>query len=75
MSDTSNGYEAIAREFIAGRGSGLCFSLGASNVREWSARIRPTGIRRVRHRYIAHHDRCVPREDEDGNHYYLSQRS
>ena len=43
MSDPSNGYEAIARKFIAGRGTGTGFSPGASNVRQWATGLRTGG--------------------------------
>lgn len=45
MSDDSNGYEAIAAEFIAARGSpgGRHPGVGVSTVRKWASTLRPGG--------------------------------
>ncbi|HET7621638.1 MAG TPA: class I SAM-dependent methyltransferase, partial [Gemmatimonadaceae bacterium] len=45
MSDDSNGYEAIAAEFIAVRGSPSVSrpAIGARTVREWIRTLRPGG--------------------------------
>jgi SAM-dependent methyltransferase len=42
MRDKSNGYEAVAAEFLAGRGSAPPAAVGASQVRDW-ARTLPAG--------------------------------
>ena len=43
MSDASNGYEAIAAEFIAGRGSRPGIGVGVRTVEEWAKTIRRGG--------------------------------
>lgn len=43
MSDESNGYEAIAAEYIAGRGARPGVGIGVSQVREWAKSVRPDG--------------------------------
>lgn len=43
MRDASNGYEAIAGEFIAGRGSRPGVGIGVRAVREWAKTVRPGG--------------------------------
>jgi SAM-dependent methyltransferase len=43
MSDASNGYEEIAAEFIAGRGSRPGVGVGVRTVREWAKTVRPGG--------------------------------
>jgi 2-polyprenyl-3-methyl-5-hydroxy-6-metoxy-1,4-benzoquinol methylase len=43
MSDASNGYEAIAAEFIAGRGARSGIGIGVRTVREWAKTVRPGG--------------------------------
>ncbi len=40
-SDPSNGYEAIAAEFIAGRGARPDVGVGVGTVREWARALRP----------------------------------
>lgn len=42
MMDQSNGYEGVAAEFLAGRGSGRSTGIGVREVREW-ARTLPSG--------------------------------
>lgn len=42
MPDLSNGYEGVAREFLARRGSGRSTGVGVRQVREW-ARTMPRG--------------------------------
>ena len=42
MIDRSNGYESVAAEFLAGRGSGRGSGVGANAVRKW-ARTLPRG--------------------------------
>jgi|SRR5690242_7331382 len=42
MIDRSNGYERVAREFLAGRGRAPSTAIGAATVRRW-ARALPTG--------------------------------
>lgn len=42
MTDTSNGYEGVAAEFLAGRGRAPSTAIGASAVRDW-ARTLPRG--------------------------------
>jgi SAM-dependent methyltransferase len=42
MTDPSNGYERVAAEFLAGRGSAPSTAIGASQVRDW-ARTLPAG--------------------------------
>lgn len=45
MDDPSNGYEAIAAKFIAGRGSAVtrATAVGVPIVRSWAATVRPGG--------------------------------
>jgi SAM-dependent methyltransferase len=43
MSDESNGYESIAAEYIAGRGSRAGVGIGVGEVREWAKTVRPRG--------------------------------
>jgi SAM-dependent methyltransferase len=43
VSDTSNGYEAIAAEFIAGRGARSGVGVGVRTVREWTNTVRSGG--------------------------------
>lgn len=43
MSDTSNGYEAIAATFIAGRGARTGLGVGVRTVRAWTKTVRPGG--------------------------------
>ena len=42
MIDRSNGYEGVAVEFLAGRGSAPSTAIGARAVRDW-ARTLPSG--------------------------------
>src|SRR5690348_4349126 len=42
MADRSNGYETVAQEFLARRGSGRFTGIGADEVRKW-ARTLPRG--------------------------------
>ena len=42
MTDPSNGYEAVAAEFLAGRGRAPSSAIGAKAVRDW-ARTLPSG--------------------------------
>jgi SAM-dependent methyltransferase len=39
--DASNGYEAVATEFLAGRGSGTGSAIGLRTVRQWVATLKP----------------------------------
>jgi len=39
MTDPSNGYEGIAPEFLAGRGSAPSTGIGARHVREWASTL------------------------------------
>ena len=39
MTDDSNGYEGIAAEFLAGRGSGRGAGVGVNAVRKWARRL------------------------------------
>ncbi len=39
MVDRSNGYEKVAEEFLACRGSGRSAGIGAAEVREWARRL------------------------------------
>ena len=41
MRDDANGYESIAAEYIAGRGTGG--TIGVRQVRDWAATVRPGG--------------------------------
>ena len=40
MSDRSNGYEGVAAEFLAGRGSAQPGGIGAERVRDWARTLR-----------------------------------
>jgi SAM-dependent methyltransferase len=40
MEDRSNGYERVAAEFLAGRGSPQSSGIGARQVRDWARRLR-----------------------------------
>jgi SAM-dependent methyltransferase len=42
MTDRSNGYERVAREFLAGRGRAPSTGIGATTVRNWARRL-PAG--------------------------------
>src|SRR5262245_22945150 len=42
MTDRSNGYERVAAEFLAGRGSARSTGIGVKEVRDW-ARALPRG--------------------------------
>lgn len=41
VDDRSNGYERIAAEFLAGRGSPQSSGIGARHVRAWARRLKP----------------------------------
>ena len=41
MEDRSNGYEGVAAEFLAGRGSPKPSGIGARDVRAWAGRLPP----------------------------------
>ena len=43
MSDTSNGYEAIAAEFMAGRGARAGVGVGVRTIQEWTRTVRAGG--------------------------------
>ena len=43
MNDPSNGYESIAAEYIAGRGSRPGVGIGVREVREWARTVRAGG--------------------------------
>lgn len=43
MIDASNGYEAIAAGFIAGRGARPGVGIGVSTVQDWAKTVRPGG--------------------------------
>ena len=41
MMDRSNGYEGIATEFLARRGSGRSTGIGVNEVRKWARTLPP----------------------------------
>ena len=43
LADASNGYEAVATDFLAGRGSGIGSAVGLRAVRQWVGTIKPGG--------------------------------
>jgi cyclopropane fatty-acyl-phospholipid synthase-like methyltransferase len=42
--DRSNGYERVAAEFLAGRGSARSTGIGATTVRDWACTLRPGAV-------------------------------